>query len=290
MAYRFLKSEDILRIRRFDFAVKAMVEGYLSGRHRSKQRGASIEFHEYRAYTHGDDPSLVDWRVFARNERYYLKTFEQETNMECHLFVDSSASMGFQNGADLSKLEFCSFFAACMAWLVINRNDRVSLHTFDDTIRNFLPPGGTRRHLHNILSQLEDNKPGGQTSLPTALRRAAPLLRRKGTLIILSDFFDDPAETFAALNPYLHRGFRIHLCHVLDPAEQDLPNRGLTRFVDMENGQRLTLHPAALRKAWREQINNHISRMRRLATSREVNYALVTTRQSYHALFDHILK
>lgn len=286
--YRFLKPEDIRRLKNYEFGAKAMVEGYLSGRHRSKQRGASIEFHEFRQYVPGDDLARVDWRVFARNDKWFLRLYEQETNLEYHVFLDASASMAFPEGEDgrLSKLEYASFFAACLSWLVISKNDKISLTVFDQAVRQHLPPGSTRRHLHDLLTTLENTSAGAGTDLPGALRRAHPLLKRRGTLIVLSDFFTDPAQLFAALNPYLHRGFRVHLVHVLDPAEMNLPDRGLSRFVDAEDGRHLVVHPRSLRQAWQKELHNHTSSLRSLATSRGADYALVSTADSYFGLFD----
>jgi uncharacterized protein (DUF58 family) len=286
--YQYIRPEDIRRLSHYEFGVKALVEGYLSGRHRSRERGASIEFKEYRQYAPGDDLSLVDWRVFARTDRHYLRTFEQETNMECHIFLDSSASMGYQDEGPITKLEYASFFAACLSWLVISKNDRVSLQLFDDKIRQFFEPGSTRRHLHQILTALENNQPGEKTSLAEALRRAHPLIKRKGTLVVVSDFFDKPEEIFKALNPYLHRGFRVHLVHVLDPAELTLPDRGLSRFVDMETDDRLVVHTQTLRDAWKQEMQKHTQLLRRLAASRQVDYALTTTTESWFKLFDRL--
>ena len=266
-----------------------MVEGYLAGRHRSKQRGSSIEFHEFRQYTQGDDLSKVDWRVFARSDKLFPRTFEQETNLECHIMLDCSASMGFSGErSPLTKLEYSSFFAACLAWLVVSKNDRVSLTLFDEGVRHFHAPGSTRRHLGNVLNTLEANEPGSGTSITETLRRAHPLLRRRGTLVLLSDFFCDPAELFRALNPYLHRGFRVHLFHILDPAEMDLGDRGLSRFVDMENGSRLTVHPQALREGWKKQLQQHTRALRSLAATRGADYALAPTSETYFSLLDRL--
>ena len=286
--FKYLKPEDINRLRNYEFGAKALVEGYLAGRHRSKQRGSSTEFHEYRQYTPGDDPSMVDWRVFARSDRHYLKTFEQETNLECTIFVDSSASMGFKEKSELSKLEYASFFAACLAWLVVSKNDQVGLQIFDQDIRHHLPPGSTRKHLHTILNMLEANQPGSQTSLAKSLKRANPLIKRKGTIVILSDFFDSPQAIFQALNPYLHRGFRIHLFHILDPGEITLTDRGLVRFSDMENDEQLTLHTPSIKQAWDEELKLHTKALRSLAASRRVDYALISTKDSYFNLFDRL--
>ncbi|MFT6863453.1 MAG: hypothetical protein ACJAVK_002014 [Akkermansiaceae bacterium] len=286
--YKFIRPKDVRRLSNYEFGVKALVEGFLSGRHRSKERGASIEFAEYRQYVPGDDLALVDWRVFARTDRHYLKTFEQETNMECHIFLDSSASMGFQEEAPLTKLEYASFFAACLSWLVISKNDRVSLQLFDEKIREFFEPGSTRRHLHNLLTALEHNEPGEKTSIAEALHRAHPLIKRKGTLVVLSDFFDEPEAIFKALNPYLHRGFRVHLFHVLDPAEITLPERGLSRFIDMENDDSIVVHTESLRETWKSEMQNHIQTLRRLSAGRQVDYALAPTDQSWFHLFDRL--
>ncbi|MDX1679276.1 MAG: DUF58 domain-containing protein [Akkermansiaceae bacterium] len=289
MNSRYLKKEDLNRLRNYELGAKAMVEGYLAGRHHSRQRGASIEFHEFRQYVPGDDLAAVDWRVFARNDKMFLRTYEQETNLECQIFIDCSASMGFSGGDDrIDKLEYASFFAACLAWLVISQNDRVALALFDEKIRNFIAPGSTHRHLMEMLNVLENNEAGSGTSIIEALRLASPLLKRKGNLFILSDFFCEPAELFKALNSYLHRGFQVHLFHILDPAEIQLGDQPIARFVDMENGSRLTVHPQALQQDWQDHLNNHVRTLRSLAATRQVDYMQVTTDQSYFQLFDSL--
>ena len=286
--FKYLKPEDINKLRNYEFGAKALVEGYLSGRHRSKQRGSSTEFHEYRQYTPGDDPAMVDWRVFARSDRHYLKTFEQETNMECTIFVDSSASMGYKEKAKLTKLEYASFFAACLAWLVISKNDQVGLQIFDKGIRHHLPPASTKKHLHTILNLLENNTAGSETSLAESLKRAHPLIKNKGTIVILSDFFDNPKEIFQALNPYIHRGFRIHLFHILDPGEIKITDHGLTRFNDMESNESLTVHTTNIKQAWEQELGLHTQALRSLAASRKVDYTFSSTTESYFNLFDHL--
>lgn len=286
--FKHLKPEDVRKLRNYELSARLMVEGWLSGRHRSRQRGSSIEFHEYRGYTLGDDPKLVDWRVFARTDRVFLKTFEQETNMEMNLFVDSSASMGFPLADGVTKLDHASFFAACLAWLVVRQTDKFSLHLFDDRIRASFPLGSTRTHLHQCLSALENNKPGRQTSLAAALERSLPVLRRRGTLVILSDFYEDPAAVFQALNPYIHRGFRIHLFQVLTPMELDIGEVGLARFTDLETGEKLTIHSQQVRESYREAVRQRIQTLRSLAVSRRVDWMLARTDESYFALLDRL--
>jgi uncharacterized protein (DUF58 family) len=230
----------------------------------------------------------VDWRVFARTDKVFLRTFEQETNMELHLLVDSSASMGFPLAHGVTKLDHASFFAACLAYLVVRQTDKVSLHLFDDKVRTSLPSGGTRAHLHQCLSALEKNQAGGPTSLAAALERTLPLITRRGTLVILSDFYEDPAAIFKALNPALHRGFKIHLFHVMTPMELDIGDVGLTRFIDQETNERLTIHSEEVRAGYRDAVRERIQRLRSMAASRRVDWMLARTDESYFALLDRL--
>lgn len=286
--YKYLRPEDIRKLESFEFAPKALVEGYLSGAHRSRQRGSSIEFHEYRQYTPGDDRALIDWRVYARTDRHYLRTHNLETNLECHIFLDSSASMGF--GTNPTKLEYASFFAAALSYLVLTNNDRVSLQIFDEKIRHFVQPGSSASHLQHLMHLLESNRPGNPTCVSEALKRACPLLKRKGTIIIISDFFDDPAAIFHSLSPYLHRGFRIHLVHVLSPQEIDLDQRGLAAFVDSETNSRIIAHTGGIRLAYRKEIEGHIRGLRQLATRKRIDYAVARTDTNYLNLFDRFAR
>lgn len=285
---KYLRVEDVRRLESYEFAARLLAEGWLSGRHRSRWRGASIEFHEYRPYAPGDDPALVDWRVFARTDRHYLKTFEQETNLECHLLLDSSASMGFTGGAAASKLEFASYFAAALAWLVVRGSDRVSLQIFDSRVREFHPPGSTRLHLQRLLSSLEHNAPRGETSLASALDAARLQLRRRGTVVILSDFYDDPAAVFRSLNEFSHRGFRVHLFHLLSPEEMSLDDSTLARYEDLETQERVTVLPRVVAASYRDALQAHIGRFRAFAAQRQIDYTVARTDGSFWPLFDRI--
>ncbi|MEI7900846.1 MAG: DUF58 domain-containing protein [bacterium] len=284
--FQFLRPEDIRSLAGFEFAPKAVVEGYFAGRHVSRSRGSSVEFRDYRQYVPGDDLAMIDWRVYGRTDRFYLRTYDHETSMDCHLFLDSSASMGF--GKDPSKLEYASFFTACLAYLVIRGGDRVSLQIFDKKIRTFLPPGSTGTHLNGLLNVLERNRPGELTSLAESLRSSFPLLKRRGILVVVSDFFDNPAAIFTALGPYLHRGFKVFLFHVLTPAELELEDKGLVSFRDLETGQRVTAHTDDVRAGYRDAIGRHIDTLRDLAKRRSVDYTVARTDTHFHRLFERL--
>ena len=230
----------------------------------------------------------MDWRVFARTERHYIRTFEQETDMECTLFLDGSASMGF--GDPATKLEYASFLAAALAYLVVRTGDRVGLRIFDRAIRDHMPPGGTRRHLNHLLNKLEDNRPGAETSVAAALRHALPTVTRRGVLIVLSDFLDEPTAIFAALSPYLHRGFQVLLLQVCDEREIDLPRAGLLTFEDMETGQRTVAHTETIRSAYRARVREHERVLRELAARRRVEFHSLRTDTPLHHVLDLILR
>lgn len=286
--FQYLRPEDIRHLAGFEFAPKLVVEGYFAGRHVSRSRGTSVEFRDYRQYVPGDDLALVDWRVYGRTDRFYLRTYDHETSMDCHLFLDSSASMGF--GRDPSKLEYASFFTACLAYMVIRGGDRVSLQIFDRTIRTFVPPGSTGTHLNGLLNLLERNRPGEQTSLAEALRHSFPLLKRRGILVVVSDFFDDPAAIFEALGPYLHRGFKVFLFHVLTPDELDFADRGLVAFRDLETGQRVIAHTEDIRSGYLDAMGRHIDSLRELATRRSVDYTVARTDTHFYHLFERLVR
>lgn len=286
--FKHLRAEDIRKLASYEFAPRALVEGYFAGRHRSRLRDTSVEFRDFRPYAPGDDPKMVDWRLYARTDRFYLRTYEKETNMDCYIFLDSSASMGF--GPELTKLDYASFFTAALCYLVTRGTDRVALNIFDDKIRHYFPPGNTTLHLHNLMHVLEKNYAGERTSVATALRRAYPLLRQRGALVVISDFFDNGVEIFSALSPYLHAGFRIYLFHVLTPEELDLADRGLREFEDMETSQRVVAHTASIRDAYRAEIEQHIRGLRELAVRRQVFYTLARTDRHYFTLFDELVE
>lgn len=287
--FKYLRPEDMRKLASFEFAPKALAEGYLAGRHKSRARGNSMEFRDYRQFVQGDDPSATDWRVFARSDRKYLRTYEQETNLECHILLDSSASMGYGDGTQ-TKLEYASFFVAALCHLTMRGGDKVSLTTFDDKIRRHHPPGGTTRHLQSLMHTLESNTPGGRTSLPEALLRAHPLLKRKGTLIVVSDFLDKPAGIFAALSPYLHKRFKVHLLNILAPSELDLSGLGDARFLDMEDGRSVAADATRIRSGYVEAMRDHVNSLRQLSSRKGIEYILARTDAHYFSLFDGLVK
>jgi uncharacterized protein (DUF58 family) len=288
MDSKLLEPEDMRRVSRWRFAPKALVEGYFSGRHRANEQGTSTEFRDYRPYTPGDDPRRVDWRVFARTDRHYLRNYHQETSMNCYILLDSSGSMGFGEG--ISKLRYASRFAAMLAYLVARSDDKVSLALFDQKVKKFFPLKGTGGHVQQMLGALEKNEPGQDTEVAGALRELEPMCRQRGSLVVLSDFLDEPGPIFEAFNGYLHRGFRIYLYQILAPEELELDDRGLLAFVDMESGRRVTAHTRQIREAYREAMAGQIRAVRDLARRRQIHHALARTDHHPFNLFGPLVE
>ena len=287
----YLRHEDLAKFNNLLFAARIAVEGIYAGKHRSPFKGASPEFIEYRNYAPGDPLDSVDWKAFARTDRYYIKLTQKETDMNCYLLLDCSGSMAYSgvrsDGEGLtSKFDFACLLAAAMSFLVIKQGDKASLTLFDKTLRRHIPCGGTFGHLHAIVNELDRNSPADHTAISQALRKMFRLCTQRGLLVVISDFYDDPADIFSALNLYSHRKFEILLFHVLHEQERNLPNVAHARLVDMETGGVLTCRPEDLQRSYEAKMREFVSTMKSSAAARGIDYNLVTTDMPY----DRILR
>lgn len=276
-ASRLLTPALLRELEKVRFAPRTRVEGRHAGRHMSPARGSSTEFRDYRAYAPGDDPGRVDWRVFARSDRHVLRTYEQESQTGCVILLDASASMAF--GESPAKHRFASQAAACLAHVVHHSQDQVGLLLARDGKQEWHPPGGSARHVNHLLHILDQSGAAGETDLPADLRHLNTLLNRRCTLVVFSDFYCDPAECFTALNPFVHQGVDLHLVHVLDPRERDLPEGELIAFRDLETSEKLNADPRELRAAYRKVLDDHHRAFRELAVRRGIAYRVVGTDQ-----------
>lgn len=283
---RYLRTGDLRRFKDLLFAARTIVEGLYSGRHRSPLKGSSPEFIEYKSYVPGDPLDSIDWKAFARTDRHYVKVTEKETDMNCYLLVDCSASMSYRgftprNSSAISKYDYAALLAAALAYLVIKQGDKASLTLFDDGIRRHVPCGGTFRHMSTILNQLERNRPSHATSLSHILRKAYGLFPHKGLLVVISDFYDEPAEIFKALSLYTHRRFEIILFHVMHAEEHRLPDLAHARFLDLETKDVMTCAPGDIRSAYDAQVREFIEELRSKSQARRIDYNFVTTETPY---------
>lgn len=264
---------------------KAMVEGYFSGKHRSPYRGSSAEFADYKEYVAGDDIGQMDWRVYGRSRRLYIRQFEEETDMTIYLLVDTSASMRYAGHTRQPKFFIAAKIAAALSYLMMHQGDKVSLALFAEKMDQFIAPAGTRRQLHRIVSELEKVEPAQKTGIAQAISESGAVFKKRGKLIVLSDFLTDTNELFDALGQFLHRKFDVLLLQVLDPDELNLPPVSVAKFQDMETGEEVQVEPEEIRKAYRKNMEHFLDGIACEADRRQIGYSLVDSSKPYlHAI------
>jgi uncharacterized protein (DUF58 family) len=251
---RFLDPEIISRLGTMELKARTVVEGFLSGLHRSPYKGFSVEFAEYRQYLPGDDLSTLDWKVYARSDRHYVKKFEEETNLECHLLLDQSASMAYRGSAPMSKLEYGSVLAGSLAFLMHRQRDATGLIAFDEQIRFRLPAASKRGHLHALLLALERLQPGQRSDVARPLHQLAEALLKRSLVVLISDLLDDPEPVIKGLRHLRFRGTDVVVFQVLDPNELTFPFRGASKFRDLETSQEVVADPSTARKAYLREL------------------------------------
>ena len=260
---------------------RSIVDGYFAGKHKSPRLGSSVEFADYKEYVPGDDLKHVDWRAYGRSRRLFVRQYEAETDMVVYLLVDVSASMSYVGTGTDSKYILAAKIAAALSYLMINQGDKVALVLFADKIKRFMPPGGTRNHLHNVLAELESRAPASATGIAHALVEGHTLFRKRGRLIVLSDFWDDTDKTFEALSRFLHRKFEILLLQIVHPHELDLHQVHAARFHDMETDESVEVEPEEIRAVYRESARQWVDKLASEAHNRGISHAVVHTDRPY---------
>lgn len=257
-----------------------VVEGLFTGLHRSPHRGFGVEFAEHRMYQPGDDLRFVDWRMFGRSDRYYVKQFEQETNLRATLLLDVSRSMDWSSAPDQpTKLWYGKQLAAALGLLLTRQGDAVGLSAFDDAVRARLEVRGGEAHWRTVVRTLEAMTPGGRTDTATALTDVAARMRRRGMAILLSDLLVDPEETHLALRMLRHQGHEVLVFHLMDPGERELPTVSDARFVDPETGEEIPASPAELRAEYRRAVDRAVTEWSGALSAEGMDYVLVETDQ-----------
>lgn len=279
--YKYLDPVELSRIKNLGLAARLVVEGFYAGMHRSPQKGFSIEFAEHREYTPGVDPRHIDWRVFGRRDKLYVKQYEEETSLRCYLLLDKSASMGYSSGGPLTKLEYASYLAASLAYLMAMQHDAVGLITYDTGVRHRIPPRQGPGHLRVLMEKLEDTTPGDETSLSDTFHQLAETIKRRALVVVLSDLFDDPQKLIGALRHFRHKKHEVLVLHTLDPAELDFPFDDVSRIEDLETGREVTGDPRAFRKAYLEELTSFLAAIKGGCQSSQIDYAIAQTNQPF---------
>jgi uncharacterized protein (DUF58 family) len=273
---RFLHPEAIRRIGRLELRARHVVEGLLSGMHRSPYFGQSVEFLQHRQYTPGDDLRHVDWKAWAKQDRLYVKQFEEETNLRCTMLVDVSASMQYGRGP-LNKYEYAATVATSLAYLLLKQHDAVACLAFDEKIRARSPLNSTRQHLQTIVKTLDASQPRDKTNVGTILTDIAETVSRRGMVVVISDLLGDVEATLRGLRLLRQRGHDTLVLHVMDDDELDFPFEGPTRFEGLELPDHLNCNPRALREGYLAAVERFLTALRRGCARNEVDYALVRT-------------
>lgn len=272
----FIDPQTLMRIKNLQLRAKLVVEGFYAGIHRSPFHGFSVEFSEYRQYTPGDDLRYLDWRLFARSDRYYVKRFEDETNLLCYLLTDTSRSMAYGSGS-YSKSDYARTIAATMAYFLYLQRDAVGMVVFDSQVNEFLPPRHRPGHMRHMMAALQREPEGRSTNLAEPLEEIARNVRKRGLVILISDLFAPVAVLRTQLGYLRSRGHDVVVLRVLDPAELDFPFTNPRIFHDMESGKKVYIDPQAAREKYLEGFNAHASEVERVCREQGVDYVVCPT-------------
>jgi uncharacterized protein (DUF58 family) len=276
--HHLLDPVAISRAESLGLNARFVVEGYMAGEHKSPYRGFAIEFAQHREYTHGDDPRHLDWKVLGRTDRYYIKQYEQETNYVAHLLLDGSESMKYRSGR-LTKLHYGKMMAACLAYLILHQRDATALGLFDTTVRDYAPRSDNLATIHHLMARLAAFEPKEQTNLAAVLHDMARQIRRKGLVILISDFFDDEERVLDGIQHLRFGGNEVVIFHVMDPWELEFPFTGQIEFEGLEQMPKILTRPAEIRKSYLREMDHFRRRLRDGCERNNCHYTLVNTAQ-----------
>ncbi|HUG66220.1 MAG TPA: DUF58 domain-containing protein [Pirellulaceae bacterium] len=273
-----LDPRTLAKLQGLRLRARRIVEGFVAGLHRSPYRGFSVEFAEHREYVPGDDIRHLDWKVFGRTDKFYLKQYEDETNLICYLVLDVSESMSYRGpDSPFSKLEYAQCIAAALAWLVLQNQDAVGLITFDRQIRDYVPPSNSPSRLNELLAVMEQAPSANKTSLGNTFQQLAQKLTKRGVVLVISDLFDEAKSVLNGLRHLRHRQHDLAVLQILDPAELSLPFDRPTLFRGLEGMPELTTQPRAIRAAYQAELDSFLKQIKRGCLDNEIDYRLIST-------------
>jgi uncharacterized protein (DUF58 family) len=289
-AKRFLDPEVVARLSRMDIKARLVVEGFVAGLHKSPYRGFSVEFAEHRQYMPGDPLRHVDWKVYAKSDKYYVKEYEEETNLRAYLLLDASASMGYRSEG-VTKFLYAAQLAASLAYLMLQQRDSVGLVLFDDKLRRYLAPRAAATHLHQILRELDGAKTASGTDVGTSLRKLTERIHRRGLVILLSDLMDDPEQVLTALRYFRHKKHEVVVFHILDPKEVRFDFDREARFEDLEKDDHVIAQPWRIQREYTREIEEWRGHYRRVCRENGIDYNFIDTTTPYDvSLFAYLSK
>jgi uncharacterized protein (DUF58 family) len=276
--HKFLDPKVLNKITRLDLKARHIVEGFMGGMHKSPYHGFSVEFAEHREYAPGDDLKHLDWKVFGRSDRLFIKEYELETNLRTHILLDTSESMDY-GGRETTKLELASHIAASMAYLILRQQDSVGMVCFDKEVKSFIPTSSSMGHLRPILGTLAQSEGKNKTDLGAVLNTLAERIQRRGLIILISDLFDKPDVILKSLQHFSHKRHDVIVFHVLDEYELTFPFERMTLFEGLEDYPKQLIDPRSLRKAYLAEVNQFCEDMRKGCVRQMIDYVRISTDQ-----------
>jgi uncharacterized protein (DUF58 family) len=287
---KYLNPEVVSKLASMELKARLVVEGFIVGLHRSPYHGFSVEFAEHRQYMPGDDFRHIDWKVYGKSDRFYIKQFEEETNLKAYILLDASNSMGYKSDG-ISKLEYGSYLAASLAYLMLRQQDAPGLLVYDERIRSYIPPRGAQSHINPILRQLNDTMPSSGTDAAVAFHELADRIKRRGLIIVISDLLDDPEKFLLGLKHFRHRQHEVIVFQVLDPFERSFAYGAEARFKDMESNRELLTDPWQIRKEYLARMQEYLDTVSRTCRDSQIDYHLLDSSVPFDkALFGYLAK
>lgn len=287
---KYLKPEILAKLKRIDLKARLVVEGFLTGLHRSPYKGFSQEFAEYRSYIPGDELKRIDWKLYAKTDRFYIREYQEETNLKAYILIDASGSMQYAS-KKTTKLEYASLLSASLAYLLIKQRDSVGLSIFTDRLNTYIPPRSTPLHLRVILQAIDKITPLGDTNLANTFHQLADKIKRRGLVVIISDLFDNKTNVISALKHFRHKKHEVLVFHILDPNELDFNFNQPLILKDLETKKEVTLDPRVIQKQYQRTIHQYFSDFKIQCLKHAVDYNLITTNTPLdRALFEYLQK
>ena len=272
---KYLDPETVSKLKGMELKARMVVEGFIAGLHKSPYHGFSVEFAEHRQYMPGDNIRDIDWKVYAKSDRYYIKQYEEETNLKAYLLMDCSASMAYRSGDRIPKLDYAGLLAGALSYMMLRQRDAVGLVTFDETIRRYIPPRSKSGHLHVLLTEVAAQTPSLKTNIATALHEMAERIKRRGLVILLSDLLDEADQIISGLKHFRYNQHEVIVFHILDPRERDFAFPREAIFKDMETGEEITTLPYQMKKHFSQAVT---------AFADQIAYACRQSNIDYHPI------
>jgi uncharacterized protein (DUF58 family) len=281
MSAKFFDPDGLTKLGNLELIARSVVEGFLTGRHRSPYHGFSVEYLDHRPYSPGDELRSLDWKILARTDKYHVKLFEDETNLRAYILLDCSRSMNFKQGGKITKLKWGSYLAAALTHILLKQNDAVGLVLFDSSLRTYLPPKARPTQFRRVLEILEPEASSSDTDVGKVLNEVAERIRRRGLVILISDLIDEVDKLSNGLGHFRHDRHEVIVFHVLDDAELTFPYDRLTRFKDMEGAGRVVANAKTLRSRYLTRIDQWLEAVKAACFERDVSYLLANTNEGY---------